>query len=43
MNRPARIISGNFKYDVRGAKLLKQHGLMTLKERRDYFNGFTCI
>ena len=43
MNRAARIITGNFEYDVRGVELLKiilllkQLGLINLKERRDYF------
>ncbi len=38
MNRAAAIIiTGNYDYDVRGVGLLKQLGLMNLKERRDYF------
>ncbi len=46
MNRAARIISGNFEYDVGGVELLNQLGLVTLKERRDYFMGllvYKCV
>ncbi len=46
MNRAARIITGNFEYDVRGVELLRQLGLMNLKERRDYFMNlivFKCV
>ena len=46
MNRAARIISGNFEYDVRGVELLNQLRLMTLNERRDYFMGllvYKCV
>ncbi len=46
MNGAARIISGNVEYDVREVELLKQLGLMTLKERRDYFMGllvYKCV
>ncbi len=39
MNRAARIITGNFDYGVREVELLKQVGLMTFKERRDYVMG----
>ncbi len=39
MNRPARIISGNLEYGVRGVELLKQLVLMTSKEKRDYLMG----
>ncbi len=42
MNRAARIIRGNFfEYDIRGVELLRQLGLMNLKERRDYFTIFS--
>ncbi len=37
MNRAARIITGNFVHDIHGVELLKQLGLMNLKERCDYF------
>ncbi len=37
MNRAARIITGNFEYGIRGIELLRQLGLMNLKERHDYF------
>ncbi len=46
MNRAATIITGNFDYDVRGVELLKQLGLMNVKERRDYFMSmlvFKCV
>ena len=46
MNRSARIITGNFEYDTRGLELLRQLGLMNLKERRDYFMNllvFKCV
>ncbi len=46
MNRAARIITGNFEYDIRGVELLRQLGLMNLKERRDYFLNllvFKCV
>ncbi len=46
MNRAARIITGNFEYDIRGVELLRQLGLMNLKERRDYFMNllvFKCV
>ncbi len=46
MNRAARVLSGNFEYDVRGVKLLKQLGFMTLKERRGYSMGllvYKCV
>lgn len=36
INRAARIVTGNFEYGVSGLELLKQIGLMHLKERRDY-------
>ncbi len=32
MNRAARIITGNFDYDIRGVELLKQLGLMNFKD-----------
>ena len=45
MNRAATIITGNFEsgivymiYNVRGVELLRQLGLMNLKERRDFMN-----
>ncbi len=43
MNEAARIITGNVEYDIRGVELLRQLGLMNLKERRDYFmNLLVC-
>ncbi len=47
MNRAARIIiTGNLEHDIHGIELLKQLGLMKLKERRDYFKSllvFICV
>ncbi len=37
MNGAKGIITGKFEYDVRGVELLRQLGLMNLKERLDYF------
>ncbi len=43
MNRAARIITGNFEYDIRGLELLRQPGLMNLKERHDYFMNLLVL
>ena len=46
MNRATRIITGIYDWDVRGITLLKQLGLMSFTQRRDYFMGvltFKCL
>jgi hypothetical protein len=46
MNRAARIITGIYDWNVRGITLLKQLGLMSFTQRRDYFMGvltFKCL
>ena len=37
-NRTARIISNDFDYDHSGITIVKQLGLLTILERRDYLN-----
>ena len=39
MNSAARIISGNYDWDIKGVDILKQLDLMNFKQRRDYFMG----
>ena len=39
-NRAARIITGNFDFNVRGVELVKQLGWQSVSQRRDYF---TCL
>ncbi len=45
MNRAVRIITGNFEYTIHvcEVELLRQRGLMNLKERRDYFTNLLVL